>query len=241
MIGQTPTIVGILDSINNQYGLPDNIPVEQTVNYQLGLPNPANTNARKVMGIMFGRDGRDMRSANRNALYSPLPLIIRPLSSPLTTIERQAYFLRHVTVVNGVSYEVYYGKTIDIQSPLAVQRYLSYTTPTDNHQVTPLNFIPLDTNLSNTIANEAVIKVSTSYFINFTATDVASMSDACLLLKLPPPVIRELGIISGKAYEVSAGVVEATRAICINHASIYPALSPPGIEIQLGTINGVKL
>ena len=241
MIGHTPTLVGLIDNINATYELPDSIPAEQTVNHYLDIPNPASADRRSVMGVMFGRDGRDLRSANRNMLYAPLPFISRPLSSPLTTLERQAYFLRKVVTVSGGEHEVYYGKTIDIQTPLTLQRYLSYASPTANHLTAPLTLQSLDTDWTNVQANEAVIKLFTTYFIDFTSTDMTSMEEACALLGEPAPVIRELGAISGKRYQVSPGVSEATRAICINHASIYPALSPPGIEFQVGTIAGAKL
>jgi hypothetical protein len=241
MIGHTPTLVGLLDNINAQYDLIDTIPNEQTVNHFLGIPNPANTDRRKVVGIMFGRDGRDMRSANRNMLYAPLPLISRSVANPLTLLERQAYFLRKEVLVSGTMYEVYYGRTIDIQTPLSTERYLSYASPSANHLTAPLNLLPLDTDWTDIQASEAVIKMSTSYFIDFTVTDMESMEEACLLLGEPAPVIRELGAISGKVYQVSPGITEVTKAICINHASIYPSLTPPGIEFQLGIINGVKL
>lgn len=241
MLGLTPTIIGIMDTINSTYGLPDNIPVEQTINYALGLDTPIHSGSRQVRAYMFGSDGRDTRSANRALPYSPLPLIARPLSNPLTSIERSKYFLRKVVTVDNVEYEVYYAGKLNAPSAMSLLRYISYASPSDVHLTQPLTLLPHYHDWTDTLTTESIIKMSSTVTVPFSEVDAASLLAACILLNISIVAVREIAVVSGIEYSVSAGVTELSNAIGINHSSLDGPLVSPGLELNLGVLTGVML
>lgn len=241
MLGLTPTIVGMMDNINRTYGLPDNIPVEQTVNYALDLGTPVHTGTRQVKAYMFGSDGRDSRSAKRSFPYSPLPLIARPLSNPLTVVERQRYFLRKVVNVAGVAHEVYYAGRLNPPSALSTLEYISYASPTDNHLTQALTLPPHYFDWTNVLTNESIIRLASTITIPHTDVDISSLLAACTLLGITITSVREVAVLSGVEYTVSAGVSELSNAIGVNHSALDGPLAKPGLELSVGVLTGVML
>jgi len=241
MLGLTPTIVGMMDNINRTYGLPDNIPVEQTINFALDLDTPVHTGTRQVCAYMYGSDGRDSRSAGRSFPYAPLPLIARPLSSPLTSIERANYFLRKVVTISGVDYEVYYAGRLNTPSAMSMVKYLSYASPTDTHLTQALTLPAHYYDWTNILTSESIIRLASSVTIPFRSADSASLLAACALLGITITDVREVAVVSGIEYTESAGVTELSNAIGVNHSSLDGPLTAPGLELNLGVLTGVML
>jgi hypothetical protein len=241
MLGLTPTILGLMDTINRTYGMVDNIPVEQTVNFALGLDDTPLTGQRIAKAYMYGSDGRDNRSAARGLVYSPLPLIARPLNNPLTPAERERYFLRKEVTIDGVNYEVYYGGRLPEPSAMSSLRYTSYNAPTSVHSTTPLLLLPHYHDWTNAIGGNSIIRLASTITLEHRDVDVQSLLAACALLSITVTDIREIGIVAGIEYEVSAGITELSNAICINHSALDGPLMVPGVEINIGVLTGVML
>ena len=101
------TLVGLIEGIASRLNLTDQIPENCTLNYALGISNQANNNPRTAYAYMFGNNGSLARSNNQPNLKSPIPLIHRPLSNPLTAVERANYRLRKEITVGNTSYEFF--------------------------------------------------------------------------------------------------------------------------------------
>lgn len=241
MQGITPTVVSVLDMLERQYGMSNQVPVDQLLNTYLDLNTPLYPGSRVCKAIMLGNDGREHRSAKCSHVYSPLPLISRPLSSPLTSVERQNYYLRKVVSVKDVLYEIYYGKTLPPLDAVAAYRYGTYDQPTSVPNLSPI-LLPSPTyDWSATVASPAVVRIAGDMVIEFSVIDVASMEAACALLEISDVNIREVGMVAGVPYTVSPGVEELSSAICTYHYSLTSPLVPPGITMACGMIGGLAL
>jgi hypothetical protein len=65
---------------------------------------------------------------NHTNLYSPVPFLIRPLTSDVG-VDRTKYFMRKIQAFNGISYACYYAKAIDLNDvdPVLELRTISST------------------------------------------------------------------------------------------------------------------
>lgn len=117
-------------------------------------------------------------------LYKMIPFIARPVTNDLTALERQKYRLRKVITISGNLYAVYFGRVIDLSTASPDMTLITDVAGTE----VVTSFIPTINNLRPTppVAGSQpsgnYTDVSTPVTVNFTATEVTELKQACLLM-----------------------------------------------------------
>lgn len=146
--------------------------------------------------------------ARHSGLYGLIPFIARPVTSDLTSLQRQLYRLRKTLYRDGVLYAVYFGRVLDTGA-VAVETTLTTVTagvgvttpfaPTVNDRRPQLPDV-------GTTNDGSYLQVSAVMNIAFTATEVQEIIDAVALFygDASYAVISELGLCTGLDKVVTA-------------------------------------
>ena len=186
---------------------------------------------------MVGNNGSLARSSNQPNLKSPIPLIHRPLSNPLTAVERANYRLRKEITIGNISYEFFYAKLVNFpSSSLSVQKITSIEN--DIRETISLNSA---TNNSDVLIQNEVIAISVPVQLEYTSSDQTHIAAACAILGISAE-IKEFGLILGEEVVAGLGVTELNKAILMSGAALdNQSLVPPGITLNMGMMGGVSL
>ena len=238
----TPTLIGILDAMASSYGMEDQFSSEFWVGTSLGIANYGAIGRRVIKAYMLGTNGRVDRSARRHMPYNPIPLIHRPLSNPLTPIERQNLRLRTEQTINGIGYEFFYGKLLPSPPPISTTQYLNTATANLPYVSAPLNTAAANMAWEGVLARPTAVTISSTVTLPLNSTELLEIQLACDLLGITEISIRELGLIAGVDHALSdSGLFELDRSICTAHVSLSGPLLPPGLQLSLGQTMGLNI
>ena len=180
-----------------------------------------------------------------SGLYKIIPFIVRPITNDLNAVERQNYYLRKVISVNNVLYVAYFGRRIDLSS---ASPDMTLVTSVNGNDVTT-SFIPTLNNLKPTApapgsqANGNYVNVSTGVTINFSATEVTELKQACLLLYGDEnfAIISEIGLCHGVKKVVTARYPDSgTQTPVAVTADTYYEVAAPQINCHYVTFYPVS-
>lgn len=139
--------------------------------------------------------------ARHSGLYGMIPFIARPVTSDLTSLEREKYRLRKTLYRDGVLYAVYFGRVIDTGT-IAVETTLTTVTggvsvttpfaPTVNDRRPALPDV-------GTTNDGSYMRVSAVMTVSFTPAEVQAIIDAVTLFygDANYAVISEMGLCTG--------------------------------------------
>lgn len=136
-------------------------------------------------------------------LVMPIPFLVKPITTPLTEIEKETYFMRSTEDIDGELYVCCYLKKVVINRPTIKT---IKTTPASGNIVTPYiqppNVLtPTITDYIDVTINEAIeyIMVSQKVSCEITSIDKANIEQA-MNLKYPSvsKIIDSFGIYNGR-------------------------------------------
>ena len=155
-------------------------------------------------GVLLNTDGP--RSRKFTNLYSPIPFIVRPLSSDLTPAQREKYSGRTVVQVTGISYAVYWVLNVDFSQALLSRQIQTivngkvtgaqdYTNQSTDLQPT----MPVVSSANLNQVNNTYVTTTLPVPISLTASDCQEIVNACKILygDQAYATIREMGVVAG--------------------------------------------
>jgi len=161
------------------------------------------------------------------ALYNHTPVMAKPITSRLTIKEREKYRLRVETTLNGVAYELYYAKLLEVNSLVhtslvaltarTIKRY-SYN---DDKLMNPINTGAIP-------KGDKYIQVSNDVKLILTIDELKKIKNSIKIIaahennSVPVYNINEMAICTGVDKDMSVGGTKFKEA---NNVTIYQFLN----------------
>jgi len=145
------------------------------------------------------------------ALYGHLPFVLRPVMNDIPAEKRALYALRKEVMIDQQNYYAYYLKRLDFTN----SQVNYYKTTVVDGEETTVPYVPNSSNLnpikpsisatSVTTTSSSTVFASTEVEINFNATDVEELINACKILYGDEryAIISEICICSGVDRQLS--------------------------------------
>jgi len=192
------------------------------------------TRSQKIACVCIGNGGHRLRveagvsiptfeprphKATDSGLFHQMPFVVKPVSSPLSSAERNRFCLRSTMMINGVLHEAFFGRVIsdtDIPNVTTVKRVITATTDVSTEWAPTAADLSPEMNDDEPAGTTEQVYASASVIdqLEFTEQDVTWLREAALLLygSESYAYISEIAICTGVKKAVTARYNDAGTA-----------------------------
>lgn len=185
-------------------------PIDDTINQTLQYFCIGNGGHRTVVGPVDGvpYTAPIPHRASDAGLYNLIPFVVKPVASDLTELERVNYRLRKTMLIDGVLYAAYYLRRLDVATAVPDATEVTVVAGVSY----PVPFAPTLNNLQPPVPpigsanNGSYLQVSATVTVEFSATEVQQLQDACALVfgDSNYAIISEIGLCHGVEKAITA-------------------------------------
>lgn len=186
----------------------------------------------KVSMVMLGRGGHGAKvdddgeispityphKATDTGLFTPIPLLVRPISGDLTGEQKAKYRLRRTMRINNVLYAVYFGKLVDASANEIIEVIETVedglVTSSNPYSPTANDLRPVKEDINQT-ASGIYLRTYAGIDFAFSTEEIEDIINACELMYGDPnkAVISEIAFCFGKDKPVTKMYSEAGTTV----------------------------